>query len=123
MTSAVGRGFVPPNQGGHGDCRSVAGPGEILFPLLPGYQAHWWVLPHPQPAQTQLVCSSCQVLHGDPHLCSAGSSQGLVGGVAGSQGCLPACANTPQLLAVSSACSQEPGRGSHCYQWKFLPFG
>ncbi len=53
MTSAVERSFVPPNQGRRGDCRSVTGPGRILFPLLPGYQAHWWVLPHPQPAQTQ----------------------------------------------------------------------
>ncbi len=112
-TSAVRRGFIPPIQGGCGDCRSVSGPGGILFPLFPGYQVQWWVPPHPQPTWPQLAYSSCQVPHGDPHLHSSGSSQRLGDGVAGSQGRLSACANTPQLLAVPSVCSQEPDRGAH----------
>ena len=33
-TGAVGRGFIPPQQEGRGDCRCVPGPGGILFPLL-----------------------------------------------------------------------------------------
>ncbi len=113
-TGAVGRGFIPPQQEGCGDCRSVLGPGEILFPLLPGHQAHWWVLPHPQPTAPQLIYSSCQVPQGDPHIHSSGSSQGLVDGLAGSHGCLFACADTPQSLAAASAYSQEPGRGADC---------
>ncbi len=121
-TGAVGRGFVPPEQGGHGDCRSVPGPGGILFPLLPGHQAHWWVPPHPQPTRSQLVYSSGQILHGDPDLNSSGSSQRLVVGVVGSQGRLFACTDTPQSLAVSSVCSQEPGRGAHCLSIESTPF-
>ena len=107
---------------GHGDCRSVTGPGWILFPLLPGYQVHWWVPPHPQPTWTQLIYTSCQVPHGNPHLYSAWSSQRLVDGVAGSQGRLSACANTPQSLAVSSVCFQEPDRGAHCLSMESSPF-
>ena len=53
--AAVQTSFVPNNQSCRGDCQSVAGSGGILFPLLPGYQAHWWVLPHPQPTWTQLI--------------------------------------------------------------------
>ncbi len=121
-TSAAGRGFVPPNQGGRGDCQSFTGPGVILFPLLPDYQAHWWVVPHLQPAWTQLVYSSCQVPHGDPHFYSAGSSQRLVDGVAGSQARPTACADTPQSLAVSLVCSQEPGRGAYCLSMEGSPF-
>ena len=122
MTSAVGRGFVPPNQEGRGDCRSVVGPGGILFALLHGYQAQWWVPPHPQPTRTQLTYMSCQVSYGNPHLYSAGSSQSLVVGVAGSPGCLSACADTPQSLAVSSVCSQEPSKGAHCLSMEGCSF-
>ncbi len=96
--------------------------GGILFPLLPGHQAHWWVPPHPQPMRPQLVYLSCQVPHGDPHIHSSGSSQRLVDGVAGSQGRLFACADTPQSLAVSSVCSREPGRGAHCLSRESSPF-
>ena len=94
----------------------------ILFPLLPGHQTNWWVPPNPQPMRPQLVYSSCQVPHGDPHFHSSGSSQRLVDGVAGSQGRLFACADTPQSLAVSSVCSQEPGRGAHCLSMESSPF-
>ncbi len=121
MTGAVGRGFVPPIQEDCGDCRSVSGPGGILFPLFPGDQAHWWVPPHPQPTRPQVVYSSCQVPHLDPHFHSSGSSQRLVDGVAGSQGRLFACADTPQSLAVSSVCSQEPGRGANCLSMESSP--
>ncbi len=109
-TSAVGRGFITPIQGGRGNYRSVSGPGGILFPLFPGHQA-----------QPQLVYSSCQVPHGDPHLHSSGSSQRLVDGVAGSLGRLLACDDTPQSLAVPSVCSQEP-RGAHCLPMEDSPF-
>ncbi len=96
--------------------------GGILFPLLPGHQAHWWVLPHPQPTRCQLVYSSGQIPHGDPLINSSGCSQRLVDGVAGSQGCLFACSDTPQSLAVSSVCSQEPGRGAHDLSMESTPF-
>ena len=122
-TSAVGRGFVFPNQGGCGDGRSVAGPRGILFPLLPGYQAHWGVLPHPQPAWTQLIYSNCQVPHGDPHLYSTGSSQRLVDDVAGSQGHLFACADTPVIGGIFGLLSGTRQGCSIVYQWKVLPFG
>ncbi len=121
-TGAVGRGFIPPQQEGRGDCRFVLGPGGILFPLLPGHQAHWWVLPHPQPTRPLLIYSSCQVPHGDPHFNSSRSSQRLVDGVAESHGRLFACTDTPQSLAVSSVCSQEPGRGAHCLSTESSPF-
>ncbi len=120
-TSAVGRGFVPAEQEGRGDCRFVPEPGGILFPLLPGHQAHWWVPPHPQPTQPQLIYLSCQVPHGDPHVYSSLSSQRLVDGVAGSQGRLFACTDTPQSLAVCLVCSQEPGRGAHCLPMEGSP--
>ncbi len=97
-------------------------PGGILFPLLPGHQAHWWVPPHPQPTWSQLVYSSSQILHGNPDLNPSGSSQRLVDGVAGSQGCLFACTDSPQSLAVPSVCSQEPGRGAHCLSMESSPF-
>ncbi len=123
MISTVARGFVLPKQGGRGACRFVVGPGWggggggggcYSHYFLATKPVHWWVLPDPQPLRTQHVYLSCQVPHGDPHLYSAGSWQGLVDGVAGSQGCLSACADTPQSLLVSSVCSQEPGRGAHC---------
>ncbi len=71
---------------------------------------------------TQLVYTRCQVLHGNPHLYSAGSSQRLVDGVAGSQGHLFACADTPQSLTVSSVCSKEPDRAAHCLSMEGSPF-
>ncbi len=43
-------------------------------------------------------------------------------GVARSQRCLFACADTPQSLAVSLVCSQEPGRGAHCLSMESSPF-
>ena len=90
--------------------------------LLTKGAVDWWVPPHPQPTRTQLVYTSCQVPYGNPHLYSAGSSQRLVDGVAGSQGHLFACADTPQSLAVSSVCSQEPSRGAHCLSMESSPF-
>ncbi len=72
--------------------------------------------------RTHLIYSSCQVLHGDPDLYSVGSPQGLVDGVAESEGRVSACADTPQALAVSSVCSQEPGRGRHCLSMEGSPF-
>ncbi len=83
---------------------------------------HWWVPPHPQPARTQLIYTSCQVPHGNPHFYFAGSSQRLVDGIAGSQGHLSSCADTPQSLAVSSVCSQEPGMGAHCLSMESSPY-
>ncbi len=97
-----------------------------------GFYSHYFLATkhsvgfHPfnlQPTRTQLVYTSCQVPYGNPHLSSAGSSQRLADGVAGSQRRLFACADTPQLLLVSLVCSQEPGTGAHCLPMKFLPFG
>ena len=93
--------------------------GRLSF-FLPAWQRI--ILRHPQPAWTQLIYSSCQVPHGNPHLYSAGSSQRLVDGVAGSQRCLSECADTPQSLAVSSVCSQEPARGANCLSMEGSPF-
>ncbi len=121
-TSDVGRGFVPPNQEGRGDCRSVVGPGGILFPLLPGYQAHWWVSPHPQATRTQLIYMSCQVLYVNPHLYSAESSHRLVDGVAGSQGHLHVPIHPNNWRYLRFALRNQVGEFI-VYQRKVLPFG
>ena len=121
MTSAVGSGFGP-----RGPCR-------LLICHGTRGKGGWWVTPILTWLLSALMGSapfstcvdiylSCQVPHGDRHLYSAGSSQGLVDGVAGSQGHLFACANTPQSLAISFVCSQELGRGAHCLPMEGSPF-
>ncbi len=50
-----------------------------------------------------------EVLHGDSQLHYSGPSQGLVDGVAGSQGCLFTRTNSSVPLAVPSVYSQECG--------------
>ncbi len=113
---AVGRASVPPSQGGAWRLSICHGTrGDFITSWQ---QVHRWVLPHPQPVRTQLIYMSCQV----PHLYSAGSSQWLVDGVAGSQECLSACADTCQSLAVPLVCSQEPGRGAHSLSMENSPF-
>ncbi len=127
-TTTVGRGFVPPTQGGHGDCRSVAGPGAgwrgVFTPTIP------WL-------PSALVGCTLLSIFGDstrlfelpssawrlsPQLYSIGSSQGLVDGVAGSQVRLSACADTPQSLAIPLVYSQELGRGAHYLSMESPPF-
>ncbi len=92
-------------------------------PLLPGYQAYWWVLPYSQPTGTQHVYLSCQVLHGDPHFHSSGSSQRLVDSAAGSQGRLFACADKPSNWRCLWFALRDQAGELIVYQWKVLPFG
>ena len=115
-STVVGR-FITPNQRGRGDGlygtmgRGVGRGG--LLPLFPGYQAHWWILPHSQPTRTQHFYSCCPVLHGDPHLYLQDLHKGWwMVSLDLKDAYLHV--HAPQSLVISSVCSQELGREAHC---------
>ncbi len=54
----------------------LSGPGEHLIPIIPGYQAPWWVPPHPHPQRTQHEPPCFEVPHGDINLIIQGLPQG-----------------------------------------------
>ncbi len=102
-----------PYQGGHGDWPVVAGPGEYTpitswLPSALGSSA-------PSSTFVDSTRTSCfEVPHRDPQSYHSGFTSGLVDGVTGSQGWLPACADTSISLVVPLVCSQEHSGRTHC---------
>ncbi len=100
-------------KGGHGDCPVITGPGVGVgwgggcYSTISRLPSALGGSPHPQPLGTQHVPLCFEVLYGDPQFYYSGFTSGLVGGVAGSQGCLPACADSSTSLAVSSVWNSE----------------
>ncbi len=109
---AVQRSSIPPYQGGRGVYPVVAGPGRGGGGI---YSYYFLATKRTRGSWTQHVPLCFKVPHGDTQFYYSGFTSGLVDSVAGSQGCLSACADTSISLAVPSVCSQEFGERTHFF--------
>ncbi len=78
----LGRGIVPPQEGGRRDCQFVLGPGGIYshYFMASNFQTRRWSLPHCQHQRAQHISSCFQVSHTAPRFYSSGSTPRLVHG-------------------------------------------
>ncbi len=108
----MGGSSIPPYQGGCGDCRVVTGReggGTAITFWIPS------ALLGSAPSSTFVDSTRIFVFRTET-LSSIiqDFTSCLVDGVTGSQGCLPACADTSVSLAFPSVCSHECSGRTHC---------